>query len=373
MVTVTTLGSTQPTLSAGPTSDRSPSRAAVRPSVECQEALLHGCVALMVATCWSGPQRLEPLQQGSRELQGDRAAKVAVGVAHAHPTVDSGDSLQSNPTWLAVHYGLGTGLSSIPCVTTLVHAEFRIHAPTLRAIPPSAAWCSQDHRLDLRAATQPNGLFALNGIGAQPSVESSAHPGDSLSRETTEPLGESNQSEPIENPDQHDAEHPIAASDSERWEVSEIPSVAPPEFHDACAQGTAPNVALLFGTPPESANASNIDMDPDGEPEIGRVAHSSESMIATSSEPSDESSDTSGSEWATRAFRGAEYREWTDNTGTYRVQARVAVIFEDRVRLLKDTGKVTTVPLSRLSSRDRAYVLWVAASLSERAHGSLQR
>jgi hypothetical protein len=49
-------------------------------------------------------------------------------------------------------------------------------------------------------------------------------------------------------------------------------------------------------------------------------------------------------------------REWTDNSGQFRVNARLIVILDGKVRLLKDTGKTTTVPLERLSATDRTYV-----------------
>lgn len=369
MVTVTTFGSNQPIMAARPKSERSPCLAAIRPSVACQEALLQGCIAMMVATCWSGPQRLEPLQHGSRQLQGDRTATVALGLADATETVELDEPLKPSQTLLASHSWLGTGISSIACFSTLVHAEFPILHPSPRSTPRSAACCSEDHRLELGASIQPEELLDLCGIAEHRAEELSGPPRGLPSQETTYQKSESIQTELLENPEQHNAEHPIASADRERWEVSEIPSVAPPEFHDACAQGMAPDVAWLFGTPPEAAHASDIDLAPDRQHAVGLDSHSSESMIAESSQ----SADALESEWASRVFRGAEYREWMDNTGTYRVQARVAVIFEDRVRLLKDTGKITTVPLTRLSSRDRAYVLWVATSLSARAQGGLQR
>ncbi len=67
-------------------------------------------------------------------------------------------------------------------------------------------------------------------------------------------------------------------------------------------------------------------------------------------------------------FRGAEFQTWVDNTGTYSVKARLAVIYTDRVKLLKENGKYTTVPLNRLSDRDFAYVQWVASNLSAEAN-----
>jgi hypothetical protein len=49
-------------------------------------------------------------------------------------------------------------------------------------------------------------------------------------------------------------------------------------------------------------------------------------------------------------------RLWTDNTGKWHVRARLVVVGEKTVRLLKDTGKYTTVPFERLSRNDLAFV-----------------
>ena len=63
-------------------------------------------------------------------------------------------------------------------------------------------------------------------------------------------------------------------------------------------------------------------------------------------------------------FKGAEFRQWIDNSGAYQVKARLAVIYVDKVKLLKENGKFTTVPLSRLSDADFGYVSWVATNLT---------
>ena len=63
-------------------------------------------------------------------------------------------------------------------------------------------------------------------------------------------------------------------------------------------------------------------------------------------------------------FKGAEYRQWVDNSGTYQVKARLAVIYVDKIKLLKENGKFTTVSLSRLSDADFGYVSWVATNLT---------
>jgi len=54
-------------------------------------------------------------------------------------------------------------------------------------------------------------------------------------------------------------------------------------------------------------------------------------------------------------------RQWTDNSGQYQVQGRLILIMDGKVRLLKETGRTTTVPLDRLSTADRAYVERVVA------------
>ena len=63
-------------------------------------------------------------------------------------------------------------------------------------------------------------------------------------------------------------------------------------------------------------------------------------------------------------FNGAEYRVWVDNSGAYQIKGRLAVIYVDKVKLLKENGKFTTVPLSRLSDADFGYVSWVASNLT---------
>lgn len=55
-------------------------------------------------------------------------------------------------------------------------------------------------------------------------------------------------------------------------------------------------------------------------------------------------------------------RQWTDNTGNFQVRASLVSISPTHVRLLKDTGKYTTVPLSRLSQSDLAFVQQHATS-----------
>jgi hypothetical protein len=49
-------------------------------------------------------------------------------------------------------------------------------------------------------------------------------------------------------------------------------------------------------------------------------------------------------------------RLWTDNTGKFQIRARLFAVADGQVRLLKETGRFTTVPFERLSAGDRQFV-----------------
>ncbi len=49
-------------------------------------------------------------------------------------------------------------------------------------------------------------------------------------------------------------------------------------------------------------------------------------------------------------------RRWQDDTGEYRIHGKLVKIMTHTVRILKDTGKYTTVPMDRLSRSDLQYV-----------------
>jgi hypothetical protein len=56
-------------------------------------------------------------------------------------------------------------------------------------------------------------------------------------------------------------------------------------------------------------------------------------------------------------------RVWRDDSGDFEVRAKLVLILEGKVRLLKDTGKYTTVPLDRLSPADLTYVRQHASAM----------
>jgi hypothetical protein len=52
----------------------------------------------------------------------------------------------------------------------------------------------------------------------------------------------------------------------------------------------------------------------------------------------------------------SELRRWVDNTGNYSCQGRLVRFLDGKVRLVKDNGRTTTVPLHRLSMSDLEFV-----------------
>ena len=52
-------------------------------------------------------------------------------------------------------------------------------------------------------------------------------------------------------------------------------------------------------------------------------------------------------------------RLWVDDTGSFKVSGQLILILDGKVRILKETGRTTTVPLSRLSHADQEYVTQV--------------
>jgi hypothetical protein len=70
--------------------------------------------------------------------------------------------------------------------------------------------------------------------------------------------------------------------------------------------------------------------------------------------PASPSEPPSASEPGKRTF---ELREWVDNSGSFRVTARLVQFAQGNVRLEKENGDVIEVPLARLSENDRNYVM----------------
>lgn len=59
---------------------------------------------------------------------------------------------------------------------------------------------------------------------------------------------------------------------------------------------------------------------------------------------------------------GYPVRKWLDVTGNFQTTGKLIAILDGKVRILKETGKTTTVPFERLSDVDRDYVTKLMAS-----------
>jgi hypothetical protein len=161
-------------------------------------------------------------------------------------------------------------------------------------------------------------------------------------------------------------------ADAEAWDLFRNPGQpgSPgPDFDDPMAQGRAATVDELFDGPAISSPVTTPMA------ETARTASKAVSsdpidlkgrFIATLGEGGDESE-------ISPIFSGAAMRSWSDNTGSYHVVARVPMIFEDRVRLVKENGRTTTVPMRRLSEADQQYVKWVAGSMAMQSSPQLVR
>src|SRR5688500_18729894 len=68
----------------------------------------------------------------------------------------------------------------------------------------------------------------------------------------------------------------------------------------------------------------------------------------------------------------ASGREWSDSTGKFKVDAELADVTAESVRLRKSSGEFTTVPLTRLSKADQDFVKQ-ALELSSAAQAVLKQ
>jgi len=59
----------------------------------------------------------------------------------------------------------------------------------------------------------------------------------------------------------------------------------------------------------------------------------------------------------------AQQRVWVDNTGSFSTEGRLVEVGTDFIRLLKSNGRTCTVPMSRLSADDAAYIQAVSDHL----------
>jgi hypothetical protein len=119
------------------------------------------------------------------------------------------------------------------------------------------------------------------------------------------------------------------------------PAPAPPQPPPVDETAPAPN------TSPAPDREPGPETGPESAPEqISQIDAVEETPPIAPSEPAPEP--------ARRTF---ELREWVDNSGTFRVTARLVQFAGGKVRLEKENGEVIEVPLDRLSENDRNYLM----------------
>ncbi len=120
----------------------------------------------------------------------------------------------------------------------------------------------------------------------------------------------------------------------------------------------------LFGAPaPEGDAAPAAGDDLFGKPTSAEPAPANlDDLFGTPAEPAPEAAAPAAeSDPFSDAFKSS--RVWRDNTGNFEVTAVLAEVHPDKVRLLKDNGKFSTVPIRRLSVEDRQLVEAIASKL----------
>ncbi len=139
---------------------------------------------------------------------------------------------------------------------------------------------------------------------------------------------------------------------------SSEPAETTPASAPANQSPSSHSIDDLFGMPKESAPTHAIDdLFGDMEVPVEAVEESFEELPAPIDSVQPQAVQVVSS--ATPMFKSladTRDRTWIDNTGKYHTQGRLIEINEDNIRLLKSNGRTCTVPKSRMSDADAAYV-----------------
>jgi hypothetical protein len=194
---------------------------------------------------------------------------------------------------------------------------------------------------------------------ATPPVES-APPGETAPS-TANPPTDNNDlfgTPPAETPSEKPAEQPPAADDFFGTE-STTPVTPPPPTETPTDSGTTDESGMdsMFGTPAEPTTPETTEEKPAAE--SAPSEDSLEDIFGPSTDATPVDASTLRAERVLREPGGlasGEMRTWVDNTGSYSCHGRLVRFLDGYVRLMKDNGHTTTVPLYRLSATDLAFV-----------------
>ena len=128
--------------------------------------------------------------------------------------------------------------------------------------------------------------------------------------------------------------------------AAETPSTDTAPAKPAAEPATPPSDNDLFGPPAEEKPAEGATPPADEKKDENK--------------PEEKKDDLFGKSQAILEMPGGlashELRRWADNTGMYSVRGRLIRVLDGKVQLLKDTGRTTTVSMSRLSQADFQFV-----------------
>jgi hypothetical protein len=183
-------------------------------------------------------------------------------------------------------------------------------------------------------------------VETTPPVEAPAEEPDGLfngTEETTTPPAEE-PAAPAEEPSDLFGQ-PAESTPPAETPPAEVPAEVPAE------EPAEEPAADLFGEPAET----------DTEMPAEEPAEEQPAEETPAEEPAEDTDDdifgaTRGALGEPGGLASTDMRTWVDNTGNYSCRGRLISLLDSHVRLLKDNGRTTTVPLSRLSTIDLKFV-----------------
>ncbi len=173
-------------------------------------------------------------------------------------------------------------------------------------------------------------------------------------------------------PEEMDADELFNDSSSQTEQPAPNADNAEPLGEQPVGTTTADHSMIPRAATPEAAADSSVQPE---EPAAKLAAQNIGQPVRTMAVPIADVDGTVNAQLGTRQVDGGPLpiRRWTDNTGIYHTTAQLVEVGDASVRLWKDTGRFTTVPLRRLSPADLRYVHQHAAtSLDQAAHVALR-
>lgn len=143
-------------------------------------------------------------------------------------------------------------------------------------------------------------------------------------------------------------------------------------FDEADDESAADEPAAQKPAPMKKAPAEEPVEDLFGEPEATKPAGDEPAPAKESSDEAPANDKTEKAEddpFAVLDTSPEPVRRWIDATGRHETIGRLVEVHPDRVRILKNNGRYTTVPLERLSRHDQSYVTQVGERIAAKRPG----